>query len=355
MSLSYKNLAFDELVTNYRDLRYANGALNFGYANSVNQLLTLQLDVTHLGMQADVFTQGMDKFRSKLMLKKYISARPSEWSQMLHEAYVYDRLRCIYYGLTFNSLVKLPENISAFPGNVLLMHFLSRGVFKFEQNDEQPFSLTISIEAVRSFETLVKPILDKYPNLKVGLSDYSNTSYFYNSNYERILTGLSNDREYLIGRRPGNGGNNNNNNNSNNIFEITKLTDDRIMSFLNKDSNPIANSFLSKELNKFLFNMPYDKSGPQALRFNESLFLPRAVGLTGNNISYEGNPFYKSVPRRISKDIMAKEEVYAVTGLKCSVVPQSSSEMNFYLKVVNLIDQMIDGVTNEDDSEDTSP
>lgn len=351
MPLSYKNLAFEEIVNKYRNMRYASGELQYGFTNSVSHTLVLTLDVDHLAMQADVFTQGMDKYRSKLMLKKYISSRPSEWSQMLHETYVYDRIRCIFYGLNYNSLGKLPENINAFPGNILLMHFLAKGIFKFEENNEQPFSFTVYLEqSQQSFMQLVQPILTKYPNLSLGLTQYSNT-YFYNSHYERILTGLYNDKVYLTSRTAGK----NSKNNMDNVFEITHLNDDKLLSFLSHDSNPIGNSFLNKDRTQFLFNMPYDKSGPEALRFNESIFLTRALGFVGSNFAYRGNSFYTNVPRSTQQDFLTREEVYAVTGIKTNSTARTEDEMKFYLKVVNLVSQLMgEGITNEEETEEDS-
>lgn len=355
MVLSYKNLSFDELVTVFRDLKYANSDLLYSFGNSITLKLSLTANVRHIRNQADVWTQGVNKYRSNLMLKKYIGAKPEEWSQMLHEAYVYDRLRCLFYGLNFNSIGKLPVNISSFPGNVLLMHSIARSVFKFEQKDSQPFTMSIILDCQSDFNTLIQPVLDQYPNIKAGLTNSVNARTFYHEIYETILTGLANDRAYLSSRRSR--GNNNNTAQSSlseGMFEITTLTDDRIPAFLNQESNPLANSFLNKDFNRFFFNSPYNLSGPEALRYNESIFISRAIGFTGSNLSYEGNKLYRSVPRKILNDYLTRDEVYAVTGIKTDAIPRAEDDLNLYLGIVDLT-KRANVLSSEDDDEQTSP
>lgn len=356
MALSYKNLAFDELVTVFRDLKYANLDLLYGFENSITLTLALAVDVGQLRAQADVWTQGIDKYRSIFMLKKYISARPSEWSQMLHETYVYDRLKCIFYGKNFNSIGKLPVNVNSFPGNVLLMHAIGRGVFKFEQKDSQPFSMTVVLNCEADFNDLIQPVLDMYPNISVGLTNSVNSRTFYNSTYERILTGLSNDRAYILSRR-GRGSNpkgSKQSTQSESTFEITFLTDDRIPAFLNQETNPFSNSFLNKDLTRFYYNSPYNLSGPEAMKYNESVFITRALCFTGSNISYEGNSFYRSVRRNNLNDYLTRDEVYAVTGLKTEAIPRAENDMNSYLDIVDLTNRS-NVIRNEDDDEESLP
>jgi hypothetical protein len=116
------------------------------------------------------------------------------------------------------------------------------------------------------------------------------------------------------------------------LYEITYLTDKNVISNLTEESNPILNSFLSKDHSSFSFILPTNESGPNALTFNESVFLSRAIGLTSDGISVNGSKIYNTVKRAVSSDRFIRDEVYSVTGLKTERVPYSLDQIMNYAR-----------------------
>jgi hypothetical protein len=70
---------------------------------------------------------------------------------------------------------------------------------------------------------------------------------------------------------------------------------------------------------------------PEALRFNESIFISRACGFRSKGLNYKGNDFYVVVERDDDCDPLTREDVYAVTGLKSEMIPFSESQISNYL------------------------
>jgi hypothetical protein len=322
MALIYKNLSTVEILSKYRNLRYANGEMLFGFNNILNFELALELDVQHLSLQADVFAREMLTHQGAFDFKRFLGQYREDWLRLLHEAYIYDRLKNIYYGVLSYNLMKMPEGTYSFPGNVILLHNLAKRRFEYT-NDAQPYTLQVGIMYESNIKELFKPIFDVFPDIEEGISYNVNYPSYVCSRYEAILKGLHSAKLYLEGRR--------NSGTPKELFSMVELNDVRIEAFVKVETNPIWNSFLNKDGSKFFFVLPQKDSTPEALRFNESLHLGRAVGMVSEQLQYSENNFYNVAPRNSLNDFMTREEVYAITGLKSNIVPYSYEQMEQYL------------------------
>lgn len=342
MELSYKNLAKDEILNKLRNIRYSNAEMLYGFENSVEMNLTLNVDVQQIAIQADVFAREILTHRSKFDLKRFLGNYQEDWLRLLHEAYVYDRIKCIYYGIMSFNLVKIPSGSFSFPGNILLMKSLIKRNFQYTTADAQPFSLYVNISYSTDIEEIFSPIFKIYPSLKEGMSDNNFIVSYVNSRCESILKGLHSGKQYLDSRSGS----------KEKLFQITEMNDSAIDTYIEVETNPIMNSFLSEDGEKFYFIFPSAESGPEAMRFNESLFASRAMGFISNQLNYSGNAFYTVSKRNKETDFMAREEVYAITKLKSEIVPYSNEQIKNYLSI-NSYPNKITNSTKEDQTDDT--
>lgn len=325
MALSYKNNSFDVILNKLRDIRYAGGEQLYGFNNTIDVQLQFNADRTQIALQADIFAREILLHRSKFDMKRFLGQYQDDWLRLLHEAYVYDRIKCIYYGFSYNNILTIPENLIAFPGNIILFRMLSKRQFSFQTSDIQPYSLYVSINTTLDRSSILEPIFEWYPSLREGMSENDSFPSYVNSRSESILQGLLNAKRYLDNSKSGN--------QSEQLYDIKQLGDSSVNAFTLNDSNPILNSFLSSDGNKFFFINPVSVSGPGKLRFNESLYLSRAIGLRRDQLEFNGNTFYSVVPRNTISDPLTREEVYAVTGLKSEIIPYGSEQINAYLGI----------------------
>lgn len=323
MVLSYKNYATKEILTKLRNIRYSEGEMLFGYYNVVDLNLDFCLDLQQISLQADVAARTILTYRSVFDLKRFLGSYQEDWLRLLHEAYIYDVARCIYYGINSINIFDLPNDSYAFPGHVMLLNALAKNSFKYDTGDSQPFSLYVQIKYSGDANTILKPLFDVYPDIKEGLSDNENIISYVNSRCESILKGLFYAQQYLETRKT----------NKISLYQMVLLNDETVSATITGDSNPIFNSFLSKDLNKFYFILPASESSPNALRFNESVFIGRAIGFVSDNIQVSGNNYYVCVKRNKSSDQFTRDEVYAITGLKSEVIPYSQEQIKEYLGI----------------------
>lgn len=322
MPISYKCLGKDYILKEIRNIRYASGELLYGFDNTVTIDLNLEIDVQHLSLQADVFAREIMTHRSKFDFKRFLGPDQRDWTRLLHLSYVYDRLKCIYYGVNSYNLLRIPENTYSFPGNILLMHLISKRSFQYNINDEQPFTLYANISNIPYPEMFI-PVLERYPDLRNGLSANPLVITYVNMQCETILKGLYYAKEFLQSKQKING--------NNVLFEIYELNDSKIELFSLGDNNPLINSFLNLEKNKFFFILSHSDSKPEALKYNASVFFSRAVGFVSTQLLYDENSFYRVVARNPLRDPFTKDDVYAITGLKSSMVPQSEESILEYM------------------------
>jgi hypothetical protein len=323
MALTYKNITTVEILSKFRNLRYANGEMLFGFNNILNFELELCLDVQHLSLQADVFAREMLTHQGAFDFKRFLGQFREDWLRLLHEAYIYDRLKNVYYGVLSYNLLKVPGGTYSFPGNVILLHNLATRRFEYTTNDSQPYTFQVAIKFNTDIEELFKPIFKVFPDLEEGIS--YNVSYpsYVCSRYEAILKGLNSARLYVEGRR--------NSGTPRELFSMVEMNDPRMETFVKVETNPSWNSFLNKEGDKFYFVLPQKDSVPEALRFNESLHLGRAIGMVSKQLQYNGNDFYCVANRSAKDDFLTREEVYSVTGLKSNIVPYTQEQIENYL------------------------
>jgi hypothetical protein len=327
MILSYRNLAKDEILNQLRNIRYASGEMLFGFENSIALTLNLNIQPNHISKQADVFAREMLTHRSKFDLKRFLGPYDQDWCRLLHEAYVYDRCKCIYYGINSNNIMSFPEDLASFPGNVLLSNILKKRRFNYVTGDKQPFSLYVDVVSLGNSEFILKPIFEMYPDLEEGMSEIQNDISYVNSKYESILKGLASAKLFLDKNKI------RNSKDGDSLFEITNLADPKIAAMLQEDSNPLMNSFLNQAHDEFSFILPTVNSGPEALRFNESIFISRALGFTSIGLKTGSNFYYSRIPRDISADRLTRDEVYSVTGLKTELTPYSDARILDYLSI----------------------
>jgi hypothetical protein len=308
----------------------------YGFNNVLNLELEMVFDTHQLALQADVFARQVLSHATVLQLRHILGREQRDWLRLLHEVYIFDRLKCVFYGVSAYNLMNFPSETYSFPGNILLMNLLAKKRFEYQTNDAQPFTLQVSIDHLRDLQVLFKPLFDIYPDMEEGISYDPAFPVYVNTNYERILKGLRdsvNRAANNFNRGNGRNGGNNNNNNRRPIFELIEMNDSRIETFTLVNSNPGWNSFLSKDGTKFSFILPEKDSVPEALRFNESLHFGRAVGFVSNGLSYSGNNFYTVANRNPVTDFMTREEVYAITGLRSEIIPYTIEQITKYMGV----------------------
>lgn len=321
MALSYKNHSTDYILNKLRDIRYGSSEMLYGQYNIIERKIKIMTDVQQLGHQADLFARELLSHRSIIDFKRILGQHQDDWCRQLHEAYVYDRCRAIYYGLNQRNIDKLREGKYSFPGNILLYRFLSDMNYNFSTSDSQPFFLYLNIE-VGSQKELLDPILDVYTDLRDGLSTNERIISYVNTLNETILNGLYNSKVFMNSRSR----------NLPTLFEIKDMTDENIAAItLSNDSNPILNSLLSEDGRKFFFINT--SSSPGNMRFNESLFITRSLGFVGKQLEIDENVFYTVSKRDTDSDSLCKNELYAISGVKTDLVPYTNSQIRAYLGI----------------------
>lgn len=324
MSLSYKNYSSEEILNSLRNINYFNGKMLYGFNNNINIKLNFEVDVLQVTEQADVFAREIYTYRSQFDMKRFLGACQDDWLRLLHEAYVYDYVRCVYYGVESVNMIDFPENIYAFTGHSILTQYLSRRTFNFSLDDAVPCTIYADISYSGKIADMLKDIFLVYPDLENGISKTPNVPSYVNAKYEAILKGLNGGLEYLNSR---------NNKLTKNLFSMSKLNDTNVKSVMSKESNPLLNSFLSKDKETFFFINPSNLTGPSKLRFNESLYLSRALGFTSEQITIEGNGLYKTARRNLDSDFLTREDVYSITQLKSELLPYTWEQILDYLLI----------------------
>lgn len=360
MALSYKNYGKDLIINNLRDIRFANSELLFGQLNTVNINFEVKVDVQQLSNQADVFAQHMMIHRSDFDFKRFLGPYSSEWKRLFHETYIYDRCRAIYYGLNAMYLFEVPKDKKSFPGNIVLFNMLSKRNFSFNSSDNQPYQIFANILHPGRAENVLEEVFKKYPNIEKGMSNVENVISYVNPVYDAILEGMWNGRKFLLSDRftfdDDNGGNDNQNRGGKGkkkevFFQLKRMDDPTLANVLSEESNPLLNSFLSADGGKFFFIHPANISGPGKMKFNESVFLSRALGFTSEQLTFNDNNFYL-VATRPERDFLTSNDVYSVTGIKTEVTPSSSADIDSYTQKAPYIKGENKG---DDNSGGTSP
>lgn len=318
MPLSYKNNAKDVIINKLRDVRYANNEFLFGFNNNIDISFSLKINVNQIALQADVFAREILTHRSKFDMKRFLGQYQDDWLRILHEAYVYDRIKAIYYGINSDKILNVPQNLVSFPGHVLLFRLLSKRQFSFSSNDALPYSIYVKLDF--DVKDIFKEIFETYPDIKQGMSDNDAIVSYVNSQCESVLKGLQSAKTYLESSKNGT------------LFDISMLDSPNIDAFTTEMNNPILNSFLNTEGDRFYFIHPVSVSGPGKMRFNESLYISRALGFCGRQLEIDENNFY-NVAKRIAEDPHTREEVYAVTGVRSEIIPYSSDQIKHYLGI----------------------
>lgn len=324
MSITYKNNSTELILNKLRDLRYMNTGLLYGFFNTTEVALKLNVDVNQISIQADVFARQVLTHRSEFDLKRFLGQYQEDWLRLLHEAYVYDRARAIYYGLNAVNLLTIPKNIISFPGHVLLFRTLSEMQYSYDTADQQPYSIYVKIKHSGNAKEILQPIFDSYPELEEGISYTPNVISYVNSRHDAILNGLFNASTYLNSR---------NKIQNEPLYEMRHLDDENIASMTNKSNNPLLNSFLSDDGSRFYYINPVSVSGPGKMRFNPSLYVGRGIGYRSTQLVIEENSFFNVAKRDSITDPFTREEVYAITGLKSEIIPYSSSQILEYLGI----------------------
>lgn len=324
MPLTYKNYSKDYILRNLRNIKYANAEMLFGFYNNVSIQLDLKINVSTLLFQGDIFAREMLTNRSVIDFKKFLGSYQDDWLRILNETYAYDRLKCIYYGVNSKYMLSLPDNLISFPGNLILMNALAIRTFNFSTDDSQPFNLYLSVNCNDDLDTMFAGMFSIIPDLKVGMSESEGTYSYVNFFYESVLKGLHNFKSSKFMK---------DNTKLSNLYYTHKMNDEKLKTVVLGDSNPLLNSFLSEDFTKFYFIMPTQDSVPEALRFNESLFISRSVGFTGKQLTFSDNNMYTIANVNVDTDPLIREDVYSVTGVKTEIVPQSMETILHFLSI----------------------
>lgn len=327
MPLTYKNNAKDHILRQTRNIRYADGQMLFGFYNSVEIQCKLVLDAQQLFNQGDIFAREILTHRSKFDLKRFLGQYQDDWLRILCEAYVYDRLKCIYYGINNINMLDVPSGVCSFPGNIILNRWLARNSYNFQTGDRQPYTLYVRLQYANDCKKLFEQVFEICPDLKDGLSDFEGIYSYVNAQYESVLKGLFNAKSYLDTNLKDVSGV------RKSLFEIDYLNTTSFDKVFAEANNPIVNSFLSEDGKSFYFIQPTQDSVPESLRNNETVFLARAVGIRSTQLSISNNNMYTVVNRNNVSDPFTRDEVYAVTGLKSELVPYSMDQIKMYLGI----------------------
>lgn len=321
MALSYKNHSTDSILNKLRDIRYGSGEMLYGQYNIIERTIKFSTNISQLTHEADLFSREMLSHRSKIDFKRILGQHQDDWCRQLHEAFVYDRCRAIYYGLNLRNIDRLREGKYSFPGHILLFRFLNEMNYNFSTSDSQPFFLYLNIE-VGNQKELLDPIFEVYPDLRDGLSTNDRNISYVNTACETVLNGLYNSKVFMNTRGK----------NLPAIFEIRDMTDENIEAVtLSNSSNPILNSLLNEKGDRFMFINT--DTGPGNMRFNESLFITRSLGFIGKQLEIDENVFYAVSRRDSSADPLTKNDLYAITGIKTDLIPYTDEQIKNYLGI----------------------
>jgi len=325
--LTYSNLSSKDILSKNRDIRFAQDDLkNAGSSNFLLRQLTLILDPVQIAMQADVFARGVLALGQKLYLKKTFGAERGDWNRQLHETFVYDKLRAAFYGYFDTKIDNLP-NVKCFKGNLITRKFLTLVSHHFSEGSDNRMSIDAVVNVDDNFLEQLETVLNFYPNLRQGLNYASGRPRWVNHTYDGFLNGLHQEMTYFMSDSG------NSQQEKDDLYEMTTLLNDVFTDQVMKEaSNPLLNSVLNSKGDKFFFINPPEKNTDNSLKYNESIFLPRGIGLRADNLFLDGNPVYISVPR-ILDDPLTRFEVHAITGLKCDFIPNTFKEIDDYLGI----------------------
>jgi hypothetical protein len=327
----------------------------------------MALNSQQLFIQADVFARQVLLHRSSFDLKRFLGSYQEEWPRLLAEAYCYDRLKAIYYGINYPSLSEWPQGLVSFPGNILLSRVIAGKSFNFHTNDAQPFALFVSVGYETDVNKLFSDVFTFCPALKEGMSDNPNYISYVNSSSETILRGLFNASIYLKSKTGEVEDKEEDDNDSSNntrrrkkkkknnkvigpgsLYEMFEFSTDKFESKMLPSEFPFMNSIMDEKFDKWYYYIPDSESGINAMHFNESLFLGRAIGLSTKNNHFDiaKNPMMFACYRDNISDPFTKEEVYAITGLKSELTPYSMDQISEYLRI-NIINKLNNGGNDE--------
>jgi hypothetical protein len=345
MALSYKNLSCNHFLKQIRNINFANAELIYGFQNNIDLELTLFVDVLQIALQADIFANEIISHNSTLNLKRILGPFSRDWVKLLHETYVYDRCRCIFYGINGGKIVSLSDSVYCFPGNLLLVKLLHNVKFNYTIQDTVPYSLNLTIFYRTDPLDYLNPVFEMYPELANGMSSSTNMPHYYNSKYEGILRGLfnyinsssANSRTTTVVTTDNttNNGSKSKNKPKSGLYVMNELSDISANSWISRDSNPSLNSYLNNDGLKFFFILPTENSNVNSLRSNESLFVSRAIGLRNDDkVDHLDNHLNMMVRRNPTNDKFTKEEVYSITGLRSEIEPNDVTNIFEYLSFI---------------------
>jgi hypothetical protein len=346
MVLLYKNFTTNHVLEQSRNIGFTLGNMVHSFNNTIESNYNVVLDEQQLFIQADVFARQILLHRSIFDLKRFLGSYQDDWHRLLMEAYVYDRLKAIYYGVNYNNIMSWPEGLVSFPGNILLSRLIAKKTFNHFTNDEQPFSFFINVSCENNLQELFKGVLSICPNLEQGLSNTPGFPSYVNSACETVLRGLFNGSVYLNSRKG------TKTSKEGDLYQIFPFDTDKFDSKLLQDEFPFINSSMKNGFNEWFFYISDGESGVNALHFNESLFLGRAIGVCmQENLAVNSNNMYMVAPRNYESDPYTKEEVYAITGVKSELIPYDMDTIRKYLAINTYeINQKINISKLEDES-----
>lgn len=323
MKVSYKNKSTDLIIGKSVNLIY--GASNSTYGlNYVNLDFQLVIDIDHLRQQADVFSREIMTLKPRIQFKRFMGDNYESWVGLLHESFIYSYALCVFYGINEKNLLNFSNTGYVFPGHLVLTRLLFEGNYQFHSRDDKfiPFSFFAKVEHSIDAESVLKPIFDVYPNIKDGFTSGKNPS-FMSFIHETVLKGLYDASVFLKSNK----------NYGGQLFDVVPLNSEEFKSVTSDLNNPLCNGFLSLDGKQFHF-IDVNYSSRENIRFNESIFLTRAIGLRSSGLTVVENNFYNVVQRDPSYDRLVKDDVYAILGLESVLSPYSMQQIQHYLGII---------------------
>jgi len=324
--LTYSNYGSKIIISKRRDTRFASDRLhNAGPENHIQRILKAILDINQIAMQADIMSRAILGLGSDVYLKKVFGAERPDWARQLSECFVYDRVRCFFYAF-FNTRIDSIPDVRCFKGHLALHKFVASQNITFTEGSDNTMSISTIVVTQEDFIEVLEELLNYWPNLRYGLSYKVGKPHWNNPILEGFLNGLYSEMTNIMSDK------NVSQSTKDLMFEMTNLTNDSFMDQIVKESaNPILNSYLSEDGKEFSFVNPPEISGDNSIKFNESVFLARAIGIRADELLIDSNQVYTKVPRNIDIDTMTRFEVHAITGIKSDLVPNTKEEMDRYL------------------------
>lgn len=341
MQLNYKCLIQAAFAQIHQDIKYLADSTGYSGNNTYNVNLVWDPSFQNLQIQAYNFAITLNAHRDKVDIKRFFGTKTDRWMTYSYQMFIYSYYKSAFYGAYYSECSYNPENANVFMGHAVLSECLAKNSFSWFSSDSMfPLNILCTINYKGDRDKIFDDMEEKYPFLKNSMSRVAGSYYFFNPLFEGGLNALkyqcSSDKSSVVfesddgfeessmesenGRRTPPSRRRGARKSSNFVIEIESLRNENVLSSVTSDMFPLANSFnnTAGDRSYFIHNVT-----GQSLRWNCSMFIGRAVGMTSATVPViEGNLMYTSVAKKAFDHLVA-EELYSVTGIKTEVLQRA--------------------------------